>query len=179
MSKDKANILLPVDYADWISSLKKRIAGARQRIVLSANEEQIRLYHDIGRDILDRQNRQECPDIKIGQQPADQLPWFHIVTLITKITDSTLRGWYARETVKQAWSRDTLVMHIRTDDKPTIGLLLCKTRKRLVAEYALSGIDKPIGVAEYQLVRALPEPLDTSLPSVEEIEAELSGGGDG
>ena len=49
---------------------------------------------------------QECPDIKIGQQSADQLPWFHIVTLITKITDSTLRGWYARETVKQAWSRD-------------------------------------------------------------------------
>jgi hypothetical protein len=44
----------------------------------------------------------------------------------------------------------------------------------LVAEYALSGIDKPIGVAEYQLVRSLPEPLDTSLPSIEEIEAELS-----
>jgi hypothetical protein len=60
------------------------------------------------------------------------------------------------------------------DDKPTIGLLLCRAQNRLVAEYALSGIDKPIGVAEYQLVRALPEPLDTSLPSIEEIEAELS-----
>ena len=60
------------------------------------------------------------------------------------------------------------------DDKPTIGLLLCKTQNRLVAEYDLSGIDKPIGVAEYQLVRALPEPLDTNLPSIEEIEAELS-----
>ncbi len=60
------------------------------------------------------------------------------------------------------------------DDRPTIGLLLCRTQNRLVAEYALSGIDKPIGVAEYQLVRALPEPLDTSLPSIEEIESELS-----
>lgn len=60
------------------------------------------------------------------------------------------------------------------DDRPTIGLLLCKTQNRLVAEYALSGIDKPIGVAEYQLVRALPEPLDTCLPSIEDIEAELS-----
>ena len=39
------------------------------------------------------------------------------------------------------------------DDKPTIGLLLCRSQNRLVAEYALSGIDKPIGVAEYQLVR--------------------------
>ncbi|MCP5425338.1 MAG: DUF1016 domain-containing protein [Gammaproteobacteria bacterium] len=59
------------------------------------------------------------------------------------------------------------------DDKPTIGLLLCKTKKRMIAEYALSGIDKPIGVAEYQLVRALPEPLVTSLPTVEELESEL------
>lgn len=60
------------------------------------------------------------------------------------------------------------------DDKPTIGLLLCKTKKRLVAEYSLSGIDKPMGVAEYQLVRALPKPLDTSLPTIEELETELS-----
>lgn len=59
------------------------------------------------------------------------------------------------------------------EDKPTIGLLLCKSQKRLVAEYALSGIDKPIGVAEYQLVRALPEPLVTSLPTVEQLESEL------
>ncbi len=59
------------------------------------------------------------------------------------------------------------------DDKPTIGLLLCKTQDRLVAEYALSGIEKPIGVAEYQLVRALPEQLGTSLPTVEQLETEL------
>ena len=51
---------------------------------------------------------------------------------------------------------------------------LCRNQNRLVAEYALSGIDKPIGVAEYQLVRELPDPFDTSLPSIEEIEAEMS-----
>ena len=61
------------------------------------------------------------------------------------------------------------------DDQPTIGLLLCKKQNRLVAEYALSGMNKPIGVAEYQLVRSLPEPLDTRLPTIEEIEAELAG----
>ena len=60
------------------------------------------------------------------------------------------------------------------DDKPTIGLLLCKTQSRLIAEYALSGIDKPIGVAEYELVRALPETLATNLPTVEELENELA-----
>ncbi|MFT4101019.1 MAG: PDDEXK nuclease domain-containing protein [Burkholderiaceae bacterium] len=64
------------------------------------------------------------------------------------------------------------------DDKPTIGLLLCKTQSRLIAEYALSGLDKPIGVAEYQLVRALPETLATSLPTVEELESELDALGD-
>lgn len=59
-------------------------------------------------------------------------------------------------------------------DNPTIGLLLCKTQNRLVAEYALSGMDKPIGIAEYELVRALPEPLVTNLPTVEQLESELS-----
>ena len=54
-------------------------------------------------------------------------------------------------------------------------LLLCKKQNRLVAEYALSGIEKPIGVAEYQLLHDLPETLGQSLPSIEEIEAELAG----
>ncbi|MNR10985.1 hypothetical protein D3C85_1272610 [compost metagenome] len=61
------------------------------------------------------------------------------------------------------------------DDKPTIGLLLCKQQNRLVAEYALSGIDKPIGVSEYQLLRDLPDTLGRNLPSIAEIEAELAG----
>jgi predicted nuclease of restriction endonuclease-like (RecB) superfamily len=340
LSKDL--LALPADYADWLASLKQRILGARQRALLAANGEQIRLYHDIGREILDRQTRQgwgakviqrlatdlraafpdmkglsatnlkymrffalECPDRLIGQQSADQLPWFHIVTLITKLPAANLRDWYAREALTQSWARDTLTIQIKSqlhlrqgaavtnfeqrlpapqsglanqilkdpyhfdflglgdearerdienalmrhitrfllelgagfafmarqfrlevagdeffidllfyhtrlkcyvvvelkaqefkpehagqlnfylsaldaqvkapDDKPTIGLLLCRSQNRLVAEYALSGIDKPIGVAEYQLVRALPEPLDTNLPSIEEIEAELSG----
>jgi predicted nuclease of restriction endonuclease-like (RecB) superfamily len=334
-------LALPSDYTQWLASLKQRIQGARQRALLVANSEQIRLYHDIGREILDRQSQQgwgakvidylsadlraafpdmkgfssrnlkymkvfaqECPDLQIGQQSAAQLPWFHIVTLITKLADHSLRDWYAREALVQSWPRGTLniqlksQLHLRkgaavtnfdqrlapphaglatqilkdpyhfdflglgdeaherdienalmrhitrfllelgfgfafvgrhfrlevagdeffidllfyhtrlkcyvvvelkahafkpehtgqlnfylsavdaqikaSDDAPTIGLLLCRTQNRLVAEYALSGIDKPIGVAEYQLVRALPEPLDTSLPSIEQIEAELS-----
>jgi predicted nuclease of restriction endonuclease-like (RecB) superfamily len=60
-------------------------------------------------------------------------------------------------------------------DEPTIGLLLCKQRNRLVAEYALRGIDSPMGVAEYRLIEALPESLADSLPSVEDIERELGG----
>jgi predicted nuclease of restriction endonuclease-like (RecB) superfamily len=122
-------LALPSDYAQWLASLKQRIGGARQQALLAANGEQIRLYHQIGREISDRQSRQgwgtkvidrlsidlraafpdmkglsasnlkymrffamECPDRLIGQQSADQLPWFHIVTLITKLQDPALRS---------------------------------------------------------------------------------------
>lgn len=248
---------------------------------------------------------EHCPHGQFGQQPAAQLPWFHIVTLLTKIDDEAEREWYATQAVAHGWSRSTLELNIKNqlrqrqgaavtnferrlpaaeselardtlkdpylfdflglgneahereiedglvrhitrfllelgagfafvgkqyrlevagdeffidllfyhirlrcyvvvelkatafkpehagqlnfylaavdaqlkapDDKPTIGLLLCKQQNRLVAEYALSGIDKPIGVAEYQLLRDLPETLGRNLPSIEEIEAELSG----
>ena len=248
---------------------------------------------------------EHCPHGQFGQQPAAQLPWFHIVTLLTKIDDEAEREWYATQAVAHGWSRSTLELNIKNqlrqrqgaavtnferrlpaaesalardtlkdpylfdflglgneahereiedglvrhitrfllelgagfafvgkqyrlevagdeffidllfyhirlrcyvvvelkatafkpehagqlnfylaavdaqlkapDDKPTIGLLLCKQQNRLVAEYALSGIDKPIGVTEYQLLRDLPETLGRNLPSIEEIEAELSG----
>jgi predicted nuclease of restriction endonuclease-like (RecB) superfamily len=60
------------------------------------------------------------------------------------------------------------------DDQPTIGLILCQTKDNVLAEYALTGIDKPIGLSSYELTRALPEDLQSALPTVEQIEAELS-----
>lgn len=59
------------------------------------------------------------------------------------------------------------------DDAPTIGLLLCKNKSQVVAEYALRNTTSPMGVAEYQLVEALPKELETNLPSIEQIEREL------
>ena len=59
-------------------------------------------------------------------------------------------------------------------DGPTIGLLLCKSKNKVVAEYALRDNARPIGVAEYQLVESLPAELQTSLPSIEQIERELA-----
>lgn len=60
-------------------------------------------------------------------------------------------------------------------DSPTVGLILCQDRNRVVAEYALRGMTQPIGVSEYELTRVLPRELESSLPSIDEIEAELSG----
>ena len=249
---------------------------------------------------------QHCPQGQIGQQPAAQLPWFHIVTLLTKLDHPDEREWYALQAVQRGWSRSTLELNIRNrlrqrqgaavnnfearmapaesalaletlkdpylfdflglgdeaqerdierglirqitrfllelgagfafvgrqfrlevdgdeffidllfyhtrlkcyvvvelkasafkpehagqlnfylaavdaqikaaDDRPSIGLLLCKQQNRLVAEYALSGITKPMGVAEYQLLRQLPDTFGSSLPSIEAIEAELAAG---
>jgi predicted nuclease of restriction endonuclease-like (RecB) superfamily len=59
-------------------------------------------------------------------------------------------------------------------DQPTIGLILCQTKDRILAEYSLRDIHKPIGISDYELTRALPDNLKSSLPTVEEIEAELA-----
>jgi len=345
--------LVPNDYAAWLEALKGRISAARSRAALAVNAELIRLYHQIGQEILERQTQQgwgariiariaqdlkeafpdmkgfsrsnlhymrlfaeQCPDCQfvqqaagqlpdslIVQQPADQLPWFHIVTILTKV-EPDARAWYAKQTVTHGWSRltleeniqrrlkerqgnavtnfalrlpepdsalahetlknpylfdflgladdaherdienalirhitrfllelgagfafigrqyrlevagdeffiDLLFYHARLkcyvvvelkatafkpdyigqlnfylsaidaqikapEDKPTIGLLLCRKQNRLVAQYFVNGIDRPIGVAEYQLLKDLPEPLAENLPSIEEIEAELA-----
>jgi predicted nuclease of restriction endonuclease-like (RecB) superfamily len=62
-------------------------------------------------------------------------------------------------------------------DQPTIGLILCQARDRLLAEYSFAGIDKPIGISTYALTRALPASLQSALPTVEEIETELRAAG--
>ncbi len=63
-----------------------------------------------------------------------------------------------------------------TEDRPTIGLLLCRSKNKVVAEYALGDNTQPMGIAEYKLRESLPESLETSLPSIEQIERELTEG---
>jgi len=246
---------------------------------------------------------EHCPTGNFGQQAADQLPWFHIVTLLTQ-AQATEREWYAVHAIAGGWSRDTLKQNLKSglrqrqgaaitnfpallphpqsalaqealkdpynfdflgladdahereienalirhitrfllelgtgfafvgrqfrlevggdeffidllfyhtrlkcyvvielkgsafkpehigqlnfylsavdsqvkapEDQPTIGLLLCKSQNRIVAEYALRDTAKPMGIAEFQLLQSLPEPLQTNLPSIEELEAELA-----
>jgi len=58
-------------------------------------------------------------------------------------------------------------------DQPSIGLILCKSKNKVVAEYALRDMTKPIGVSAYHLTEALPEQLQGSLPTIEELEATL------
>jgi predicted nuclease of restriction endonuclease-like (RecB) superfamily len=67
---------------------------------------------------------------------------------------------------------DDLLKH--SSDQPSLGIILCKTKKKMVVEYALRDTSKPLGVAESRITAALPERLKGNLPSIEDLEAELS-----
>ena len=66
---------------------------------------------------------------------------------------------------------DDLLRH--PSDHPTIGIILCKSKSRTVAVYALRDLNKPVGVTQYSLTASLPKQLQGSLPSAEELETEL------
>lgn len=66
---------------------------------------------------------------------------------------------------------DDLLRH--PDDQPSIGLILCKTKNQIVAEYAVRDLAKPLGIAEFRHLETLPEQLKGTLPTIAEIEAEL------
>ena len=61
-----------------------------------------------------------------------------------------------------------------TGDAPSIGIILCKDKNKVMAEYALRDVGKPIGVSEYKIAESLPERLQGQLPTIAELEAELS-----
>jgi predicted nuclease of restriction endonuclease-like (RecB) superfamily len=336
---------LPRDYAETLGAIKQRIQQERLRVVLAANSAMVLLYWDIGKMILDRQEREgwgakvidrlsadlrdanpemqglsprnlkymrafatAWPDRAIVQRVIAQLPWRQNIGLLERVDDEMTRLWYAERSLRNGWSQpilclqidgrahqrhgkaltnfkatlppadsdmaaqvfkdpylfdflgtadprrereveQALVDHIQRfllelgsgfafvgrqvhlafasrdyfldllfyhlelrsyvvielkavpfdpafvgqmnvylsavddllrhpGDKHTIGLLLCRSKDRIVVEYALRDLKKPIGVAGWhtRIVEKLPEDLQSSLPSVEEIEAELSRG---
>lgn len=61
----------------------------------------------------------------------------------------------------------------RADDKPSIGLILCRTKNKIIAEYALRNSTTPMGISEFRHLEKLPDQLKGTLPTIEEIEAEL------
>lgn len=88
-------------------------------------------------------------ELKIGEFMPE---YVGKMNLYLGLADDTLKGQY---------------------DEPTIGLILCKTKDKIVAEYALRDTSKPIGIAEYKITEILPEDIKGELPSIEEIEQKL------
>lgn len=67
---------------------------------------------------------------------------------------------------------DSIMKH--ETDNPSIGIILCKSKNKVVAEYALQNMTSPIGLAEYRITESIPENIKTYLPTIEELERELS-----
>lgn len=334
---------LPAGYARTLGDIKRRIERERLRVVLSANSAMVLLYWDIGRVILDRQQREgwgarvidrlatdlrrdflemrgfsprnllfmrsfaeAFPSAENVKQLVSLLPWGHVIRLLQRVKEPDVREWYMRKALAGGWSRsvlelqvdrraherqgraltnfaatlppgdsdmasqvfkdpylfdflgtadprrereveqalvdhvqqfllqlgsgfafvgrqvrlevgdsgfliDLLFFHLKLrcyvvveqkavpfdaafvgqlnlylsavddllrheEDRPTIGLLLCRSKDSVVVEYALRHLKRPMGVAEWEtrIVHALPADLAGSLPTVEQIEAELA-----
>ena len=126
--------------------------------------------------------------------PVKHLNWTHNLILMQQVKDIRARYWYMVQSITNHWTTRYLQEAIKLDDysklnfycsavddilcregdNRTIGLLLCKTKDRIKAEYALRDIQKPIGISDYELGQALPEDFRGSLPTIEEIENELT-----
>jgi hypothetical protein len=91
--------------------------------------------------------------------------------MVIELKDKDFKPEYAGKMNFYLSCVDDLVKH--ETDQPSIGLILCKSKNNILAEYTLRDMTKPIGLAEYRLQDALPENLQTALPTIEEIEAEL------
>lgn len=104
------------------------------------------------------------------------LLFYHLKLRCFVVIDLKMKSFTPEDAGKMNFYLSTVDAQLRhPSDAPTIGLILCKTRDRVIAEYALRDIAKPMGVAEWQtrLIQSLPESLKGSLPSIEEIEAEF------
>lgn len=92
--------------------------------------------------------------------------------VVIELKDKDFKPEYAGKMNFYLSAVDDLVKH--TSDQPSIGLILCKTKDNVLAEYALRDMSKPIGLAEYRLTEALPKEIQTNLPTIEELEKELA-----
>jgi len=91
--------------------------------------------------------------------------------VVIELKDGDFKPEYAGKINFYLSAVDDLIKH--PDDNPSIGLILCKSKNNILAEYALKNMTKPIGLAEYKLTKSLPENLKTALPTIEELEEEL------
>ena len=71
------------------------------------------------------------------------------------------------------WSLVIISLEKREEDNPTIGLLICRQKDSMLAQYALEGSNLPLGISEYELSKLYPEKVEGTMPTIEEIEARL------
>ena len=114
--------------------------------------------------------------LDIGEQDFFiDLLFYHLTLrcfVVLELKDAAFKPEYAGKMNLYLSVVDDVLKH--PTDNPSIGLILCKSKNNVLAEYTLRDMTKPIGLAEYRLEDALPENLQTALPTIEELEAELA-----
>jgi predicted nuclease of restriction endonuclease-like (RecB) superfamily len=109
-----------------------------------------------------------------GEEFRIDLLFYHLKLRAYVVIDLKLEAFKPEFSGKMNFylsAADDLLRH--PSDQPSIGIILCKSRNKIVAEYALRDLRKPMGVSEYRLTESLPKQLKGSLPSIEELEAQL------
>ncbi len=143
------------------------------------------------------------PVAQINEDVFFSVPWGHHLYIISQCKDVNRAVFYLNKTVENGWSRAVLLNFLDTNlyerqgkavnnfnklladsqselaaqtlkDPYTIGLLICKTKNNVMAQYALESTNQPIGISEYQLSKLMPENIQSQLPTIEDIEATLS-----
>ncbi len=185
IKNNKASLML---YGKLLGDIKTRIRQAQVKATLSANAEMIAMYWDIGRMIYERQQHEGWGTGVIPRLAKDirnELPKVkgfsernigYMIRLAREYGDPAILQ-QAVAKLQQPKNKDVLkvpqaVGQLSINEHPVIVQRLVS---QILAEYALRDVHKPIGVSEYELTRALPDNLKSSLPSIEEIEAELGG----
>lgn len=110
-----------------------------------------------------------------GQDFFLDLLFYHLKLRCFVVIDLKVQEFRPEDAGKMSFylsAVDDLLRH--PSDAPTIGIILCKTRSRVIVEYTLRDQNRPIGVSEFRLAQALPHELQSDLPTVEQLEAELS-----
>lgn len=98
------------------------------------------------------------PQFPIVQVALAQITWYHHISLLAKVKDSTERAFYIAETAKNEWSRDVMLLHIHSKLYERDGKAL--NNFELKVEYAMRGLTKPLGVASYELEQLVKENID-------------------
>ena len=197
------------DYQSFLKDIKERILSAQYEALRAVNKELIALYWDIGKMIVERQEKEgwgksvverlsedlqkEFPGIKgysaqnlwyMRQfhltykgneklQPlVGEISWSKHIIIMDKCKDDLEREFYIKMQFYLAVLNDTMRLE---EENPSIGIILCKEKNRIVVEYALKDTTQPIGVSTYKITTTLPEELRKYLPSGEEIAKRLEG----
>ncbi|MEN8255867.1 MAG: PDDEXK nuclease domain-containing protein, partial [Verrucomicrobiota bacterium] len=133
-------------------------------------------YERQGAAVTNFESHLPAPQSNLAREVLKDPYIFDFLTLRCFIVIDLKRGPFKPEYVgKMNFYCSVVDERLRhADDLPTIGLILCQDKKKVIAEYTLRKVNTPIGVSEYELTRALPSRFRSALPTISKIEKELS-----